>query len=215
MSLRTCASRAAVDSLYNAVYHCVGGETILERSDATIALGNSIRSLFLHSTLREPTSEPGAHNPWLTPDFEHELARATAGASPTAAATAEEAIRAIRDGIFHAEHGTLLWPAPMSAEMSKRGTVVLNKWMGLSADGERRMRGFRTPRARAEPRLQLTAHPRRPPHTRTVAICVSSRAPPLPRAHAPCRTGPFISPPAEPLTAEAQQALARFCIVEH
>ncbi|KAL1530556.1 hypothetical protein AB1Y20_001457 [Prymnesium parvum] len=130
-----------VGCMYNAVYHAIGGEAVLRPGD--IPLGNSLRSLFLHSTLADPSRPPSESNPWLTPDFEQEVARATSGCSPSAAPAAVAAIHTIAQEAFGERYGTLHWSRETALAISKRGTVLLHKWMGLSGEGERRMRGLR------------------------------------------------------------------------
>ena len=125
----------SLDCVYNIVYHVLGGEAQLDH----LPLRNSLRSLFLHMSLANSSAPPGPTNGWSAPDFEIELERATAEQSTGAA----DAVRAVRDAIVDGRTGGLEWDRSVGQRISKRGTVALNKWLGLDSTGAQLVRGLR------------------------------------------------------------------------
>ena len=139
-----------IDVVYTLVYHVLGGDTRVGKPDSAdepgfVPLRNSLRTLFLHSTLARPADEPAADgsNQWSAPGFEREVQNATAPLPEQAAAAAAEKIRAIRDGAFEARDGTLSWDAGLARELWKKTTRADRKWMGLSHKDEQLTRGLR------------------------------------------------------------------------
>lgn len=136
----------SIDNLYNSVYHIVGGEALL---DGTIPLRNSLRVLFLHMTLADPSTAPSPTNRWSAPSFEAELTKLSSGMST---------VRSVRDTAFDAMSplGCLEWDRVTADRIDKRGTSALHKWLGLDADGKQLVRGLQVfvdppPTASADP----------------------------------------------------------------
>jgi len=139
-----------IDVVYTLVYHVLGGDTRLGKPASVdepgfVPLRNSLRTLFLHSTLVRPADEPNADgtNQWSAPSFEREVQNATAPLSEPAAAAAADKIRAIRDGAFEMRDGTLSWDAGLARELWKKTTRADRKWMGLNNKDEQLTRGLR------------------------------------------------------------------------
>ena len=131
----------------------MGGEARLGETDGK-AVGNALRTLFLHTRPTDPSRSPGLGNEWRTPGFESE--RIQMGLSPSAAA----AVREIRAGTFDEAAGTLTWSGEVAKTVWKRDTQLLRKWMGLSdrPPHEQLVRGlyvFLTPPADASSSMLL------------------------------------------------------------
>eukprot|EP00931_Biecheleriopsis_adriatica_P065588 TRINITY_DN40091_c0_g1_i1.p1 TRINITY_DN40091_c0_g1~~TRINITY_DN40091_c0_g1_i1.p1 ORF type:complete len:692 (+),score=139.46 TRINITY_DN40091_c0_g1_i1:128-2077(+) len=111
-----------IDVLYNSVYHTLGGETRLGSPSPGKELGNCLRSLFLKTTLADPTRPPSKDNPWQLTDFEHELEK-MAGRPDSRSADLDSwagQVSGIRDSVFRPECGELVWQRSTLEGMWKR-----------------------------------------------------------------------------------------------
>ena len=114
-----------IDVVYNILYHTLGGEARVVGADGAVPppgpdLGNSLRTLFLCSTV----DESGA---WATPRFEAALEKTVASVDD--AAGAAEGIRSMRERTLDPAHGTLSWGRRTVEGIWKRtNNVWRDKW---------------------------------------------------------------------------------------
>ena len=120
-----------LETLYNAVYHPLGGQA---RFGTTAPgeppdLGNTLRSLFLRSTIDDATLRPSEENRWRTPLFEAELAKVTSRLSAQQAADTRTRISNLADGVLHTRLGVLSWDYELACGLWKReNNVWRDKW---------------------------------------------------------------------------------------
>lgn len=134
----TARFKGFAEVLYNSCYHATGGEAELDKSP----LGNSLRSLFLASSLQDASAAPGSpENLWESHAFESELLKATASLDEPEPSRA--AVREVRAQVFDPRSGTLSWPGAVARRIAKRSTKLYNTWMGLDREGRQLVRGLR------------------------------------------------------------------------
>ncbi|CAK0792104.1 unnamed protein product, partial [Prorocentrum cordatum] len=121
----TSAFFSFIDVVYCALYHSLGGEARFGDSAPGDApnLGNSLRTLFLHSA---PTEPAGSTSPteWHTPRFDEELKKISA---PTAVA---DRVRRLRGQVFEPSRGVLSWDrASLDGVWKRDKNVWRDKWI--------------------------------------------------------------------------------------
>jgi len=121
----TASFVASIDLLYNALYHVLGGEARFEAYPHH-HLVNSLRTLFLHSTLEDTSRPPSSSNRWMTTAFEAELEKAV-GAAPCSAdaETLSRHIQRIRETAFDSARGSVTWDRKLLQVMWKRSDNIL------------------------------------------------------------------------------------------
>ena len=110
-----------LEVLYTMTSHFVGGECRIDQgpsvSPDAIFLGNSLRTLFLHSA-----REKGL---WVAPDFDAELKKATRTLpTPDQRNIVADRLRSIRDLVWGATDGRISFPMSLAATLWKRDVHV-------------------------------------------------------------------------------------------
>jgi len=115
-----------IDVVYTRVYHSFGGEARFGSSAPGDApnLGNSVRTLFLHSALPDVSQAPSADNPWRASRFETEINKISATLDVASR------VRQLKESAFDPASGTLAWDrASIDGHVWKRtNNVWKDKW---------------------------------------------------------------------------------------
>ena len=131
----TTAFFGHIDVAYTCLYHSLGGEARFGASapGAPPNLGNSLRTLYLHTRLADPPPEAGTPSApsrrWLAPCFEEEVRKATKGAPSAEAEAFAGRLGGLEQSVFDAGGGLLVWERAEVQDIWKReNNVWEDKW---------------------------------------------------------------------------------------
>jgi hypothetical protein len=113
-----------IDLVYSLLYHPLGGEVRLGDSSPGDEpdLQNTLRCLFLRSTLTDTSRPPSSTNQWTVPQFERELDMISAPASVA------KQLRRMKEGAF-SPNGSLTWECvDIDGKVWKRKDNIWRKW---------------------------------------------------------------------------------------